>query len=558
MVDIFDDRIGRLISLGRAALAIGSLATVMIGAAQPTTAVYLLAAYAGLSMAVAALQMSHRLRTQTWGLALHLADLVIFTVLLYLTDGPISPFFPLLVFALLSAMLRWQWRGVLRTTVALLTLYVWIGFVFQAEVLVSTLGMQRFAMRTLQLAVIGTMLTAFSYYQGRISRDIMRMNTLTPEPADDEVVPIKTSLSYASYIYKAGRVIFAWSDGVEPWLYLSEWRNGRLESSSVPPDQFDPLVADKLNGRPFVYRRGRAAVLCDDRGRLVRSRDTTISPAFLERFGIGNAVVLPITAHGIEGWMFIIVDRTFPPEALAIAPILDAQIAAIFDKAAARAANRRATTSEQRLRLARDLHDGILQFLAGLAMQIESIVNSAKDDKERFERLRTLQNVLLMEQRELRTFIRGLRPDATPNRNSEIELAPDLTALAKRLQDQWRINIDLTVEPPSMTFPIALHYDIHQLAREAVANAVRHGNSGQIEITAGRDNGVLNLTIADDGCGLGFEGTFDARQLTELDIGPRSLRERICSLGGTFHVTSSSLGTLLRMTVPLAGHERNA
>lgn len=552
---IFDDRIGRLVSLGRAALAVGSLAAIWIDPAHSTPAAYvLLVAYAGFSLAIAALQMAYRLHAPIWGLAAHLVDLLVFAALLYLTDGPNSPFFPLLVFGLLAAMLRWQWRGVLGTTVALLAVYALTGLALHPEMLTDTAGTQQFIIRTLQLAVIGGLLTAFCIYHGRISREVMRINTAAPQPADDDVVPIEACLAYAAHIYNTDRVVLAWSDGQEPWLFLSEWRDGVLDRKRVPPDQLDPIVTAALRGRPFVYRRGRTALYGDDRGRLIRSRDTTINPAFIERFDIRHAIVLPVVAHGVEGWMFIVVDRALPSEALAIAPVLDAQIAGAFDKAAARAATSRASAAEQRLSLARDLHDGVLQFLAGLAMQIESIVDSDDVDTERLEGLRNLQDVLLIEQRELRNFIRRLRPGATQLLAGELQLRPDLTALVGRLQNQWRVNINLSVQPPDVTFPTALHYDIHQLAREAVANAVRHGHSRWINITANRENGVLHLSVSDDGEGLGLHGTFDDQRLAELKIGPRSLRERVSVLGGTISVTSSSLGTLVSMAVPLDNH----
>jgi signal transduction histidine kinase len=240
-------------------------------------------------------------------------------------------------------------------------------------------------------------------------------------------------------------------------------------------------------------------------------------------------------------------------EALTIADVLGVRIAAAFDRAAALAANAKAMASEQRLRLARDLHDGILQFLAGSAMQLESIISAGDNSAERLDRLRALQDALKAEQRELRTFIRRLRPGSAQPPSGEIALQPDLTALVERLESQWRVNIYLSVNPPGLLVPATLHYDIHQFVREGVANAVRHGQSRWINIAANSEGELLYLTIADDGCGLGHHGTFQARQLVELGIGPRSLRERVQSLGGTITVTSASLGTLVCLSVPLKG-----
>ena len=274
-----------------------------------------------------------------------------------------------------------------------------------------------------------------------------------------------------------------------------------------------------------------------------------IHAGFRERSEIERALILPISAQGIDGWMFVIGEQVSTPEAFAIASVLDAQIVAAFDKAAATVASKRAVSSEQRLRLARDLRDGILQFLAGAAMQLESIINGdgAADTPER---LRALQDALVTEQRELRAFIRRMRPGAEQPLSGELELRPDFKALTERLESHWRVNVNLTINPPDARVPAKLQYELHQLVREAVANAVRHGQAKWINVSANRENGALHLTVADDGCGLGIHGQFDTRKQVELRVGPRSLRERITTLGGTIVVTSASLGAVVSMCVP--------
>lgn len=551
---LFQDRVGRLISAGRAALAVVALIATWLDPAYIDVSTYLLlAGYAAYALIIAALQWLRPRRALAWALGTHIIDLLVFSFLLYLTDGPTSPFFSLMIFALLSATLRWRWRGALWTMVALLILYISIVLSAYPTLLSGGAGVQRVLIRTTHLAVVGSILVFFGFHQERISRDVLRIRSAPLDIGDGERLPIRQTLAYAAEIYQARRVVLAWSDPEEPWLYLADWRAGELEESFVPPDQYEPLVAAALAAAPFVYRRGQDVLRSDAAGQLLSWQGSAINPAFRDRFDIERAVVLPVQAQGLDGWMFVLVNRAFPPEALELAAVLGAKITAALDKVSALAANTKAAAIEQRLRLSRDLHDGILQFLAGASMQLESIIGSNQDKAERLERLRLLRDALVTEQGELRTFIRRLRPGPPQPDPGVLELEPDLAVLVARLESQWRVVVNLRVHPRGLQVPARLQYDLHQLVREGVANAVRHGHAKWINVTANYRGSKLHLTVADDGCGFGLHGTLDAAEQAELEIGPKSLRERVQALGGTISVTSASIGTLVSMALPLTG-----
>lgn len=552
--DLFQDRVGRLISAGRVVLAVVSLVATWLDPAYTEVSTYLLiAGYAAYALVVAAWQWLRPRRARGWALGTHIVDLLVFSFLLYLTDGPTSPFFQLMIFALLSATLRWRWRGALWTMAALLILYTSIVLSAYPTLLSGGAGVQRFLIRTAHLAVVGSILVFFGFYQERITRDVLRVRAAPLDVGDGERLPIRQTLAYAAEIYRARRVVLAWNDPEEPWLYLADWRDGELKESLVSPDQYEPLVAPALADVPFVYRRRHGVIRSDEAGRLMSWHGAAINPEFRDRFGFERAIVLPVLAQGLEGWMFVVVNRAFPPEALELAAVLDAKITAAFDKAAALSATTKAAAVEQRLRLSRDLHDGVLQFLAGASLQLESIVASTDGEAERLERLRTLRDALVTEQRELRTFIRRLRPGLPQPLTGDLELQSDLAALVERLERQWRVVVNLRVHPRGVRVPARLQYDLHQLVREGVANAVRHGHSKWINVTANRADSTLHLTVADDGCGLGLHGTLDAAEQCDLEIGPKSLRERVQALGGTISVTSASIGMLVSMALPLAG-----
>src|SRR5207247_668701 len=112
-------RAERLIATGRVVLAAFSLLAVWI--APPTPAGHtnattlLLAAYLGYALVLALVAWFAYARVLRFGLLTHALDLALFSLFVYLTEGPASPFFTYFVFALVAATLRWQSRGALWT-----------------------------------------------------------------------------------------------------------------------------------------------------------------------------------------------------------------------------------------------------------------------------------------------------------------------------------------------------------------------------------------------------------------------------------------------------------
>lgn len=97
----------------------------------------------------------------------------------------------------------------------------------------------------------------------------------------------------------------------------------------------------------------------------------------------------------------------------------------------------------------------------------------------------------------------------------------------------------------------ALLFDLGRFVREGVANAVRHGGAGSVEIVAGADAG-LRIAIRDDGRVFGFTGTRDHATLAR-EGGPRSLHERATALGGRLSVESGAQGGCVILDLPMEG-----
>jgi signal transduction histidine kinase len=92
--------------------------------------------------------------------------------------------------------------------------------------------------------------------------------------------------------------------------------------------------------------------------------------------------------------------------------------------------------------------------------------------------------------------------------------------------------------------PVGIEHDLHQLIREGVANAVRHGRADSIDLFLGGHGRRIELQIADNGSG------FPDGAGERVDS-PRSLSERVNALGGQLRVESSAAGSRIRITLPM-------
>src|SRR2546430_601484 len=136
--DIFNAPAERVIAQGRLLLCALAALTIQFAPTQPTqyaaTAELILWAYLAFAAILVALTR-YRFLTPTMRLLIHFVDIVMISELLFFTDGPTSPFFVFFTFALLAAMLRWQWQVVMATVAALMGVLfiVWITGVTTTE-----------------------------------------------------------------------------------------------------------------------------------------------------------------------------------------------------------------------------------------------------------------------------------------------------------------------------------------------------------------------------------------------------------------------------------------
>jgi signal transduction histidine kinase len=195
---------------------------------------------------------------------------------------------------------------------------------------------------------------------------------------------------------------------------------------------------------------------------------------------------------------------------------------------------------EERLRLRRDLHDGLGPTLAALVFKTGLVRDNVRRDPERADRL--LQE-LGSETRDaiadIRRLVYGLRPPEL----DELGLTGALHEHATQLADDARLDVNIDADDLPALSP-AVEVAAYRIVIEALTNAARHAHATRCDVAV-RLNGDLQLEITDDGIGL-------PEPLT-AGVGLRSMRERAGELGGSVDIgRAPNAGTRVAVRLPLA------
>ena len=208
-----------------------------------------------------------------------------------------------------------------------------------------------------------------------------------------------------------------------------------------------------------------------------------------------------------------------------------------------------AAGTEERIRVARDLHDGVLQSLTGVGLRLAAVRSLLeKDPRAARESLESVQRLLTLEQRDLRFFIQELKPK--PRSQAEVSLAFRVTELVHRIELEWGLRAELRADGLEDPMPEALAREVYNVVRESLVNAARHGEASAVRLVIRREGDRLFITVADNGRGFPFEGRLTHAELAAGTVGPRNLFERVAALGGKLELESGAAGARLEIDLP--------
>jgi signal transduction histidine kinase len=208
---------------------------------------------------------------------------------------------------------------------------------------------------------------------------------------------------------------------------------------------------------------------------------------------------------------------------------------------------RERATAVERTRIARELHDGLIQSLVGLEMRLDVLRRRPGLEGQLAGELAEIQEQLHEEAVGTRELMQQIRPVEADGRD-----LPDLLAsMADRYRRDTGIDARFTCEPSDVRMPPRVARELVRVAQEALVNARKHSRARHVVVELREAADAWRLTVDDDGRGFEFEGRFTLDELDRARRGPLVIKQRVRGMGGSLTLDSSpGRGTRLEVTVP--------
>jgi signal transduction histidine kinase len=262
---------------------------------------------------------------------------------------------------------------------------------------------------------------------------------------------------------------------------------------------------------------------------------------------------VPIVARGEVIGAFYLTDKEraegFSEEDQELIEMLAPHAAVAMENARLYERGRELSIVEERNRLARELHDSLVQKLFGVVLAAQSAGTLLERDsdaaREQVEHLQELAQEAVVE---LRSLVFQLRP-------AEIETEGLGAALGKHVEllgRAHRASISVALSGTPRLRP-GIDEEVFRIAQESLQNALRHSRAEHIELRLDEEAGGLALTVSDDG--VGFEP--EEAGLRSRRLGLTSMEERARALGARLRIDSApGRGTTLGLEVDCGGDPR--
>ena len=203
----------------------------------------------------------------------------------------------------------------------------------------------------------------------------------------------------------------------------------------------------------------------------------------------------------------------------------------------------------ERSRISREIHDGILQTLLSVDIQLDVLRRKVPSAPEQaVGGLASLQQTVRNETEELRRMVTDMRP----LRVQSADLVDLMRGFAERFRNESPLALDLLIDSAELQLPDRICRDLFQIYRESLHNVKKHAHASHVVVKLWQNESQVVLVVDDNGEGFSFAGRFTGDELDRLRLGPISIKERTRSVGGVLTVESTpGHGSRLTVEVPL-------
>jgi signal transduction histidine kinase len=583
-------RTERWLATARVFLAISALIAVWMDPAEIRSiwAYALLAIYIAQGTAIMLLLRWHQQSTPSFRLLVHGGDVVWPALISLFTTSQSNPFFLFFLFVLAAAAYRWGLWETVMTAVASLSL-LWLGSIVLSvegtriwlahhhlqivRVNIADFDPKRLFVRSIYLLVMAFLLGYLAEQQKKLRAEKEVATRMLGMVRMDSGMAAALSqiVGELMNLYGARRALIVSREGSNPRISVGslEVERGIQEVDWLDPG---PSGADTYLGESVAsawYATSHRSAMefsilgVDSSGEVVRG----IDPALMQRFAevhpfIEMCAIQFSVGQELAGRIFLLEPHfmsNVDDELRFLQDLVRHVSPAVYNLYLLRRLRRRAGALE-RARLVRELHDGAVQSLIGVEMQVDVLRrnydgNSAQGPAplQRSEfmaaELERIQNLLREEVLKLRELMQQMK-------SAEVDaqkLPSFLRDAVQRFQRETGIAARFLIEADEISLPSSVCRELARIVQEALVNVRKHSGAKQVTVQLVEADGKWELTVEDDGAGFPFTGKISQAELDSSGRVPAIIRERVRLIQGELTIESKpGGGARLEILVPQA------
>lgn len=556
----------RVLSSARVFLTAAALIAVYLDETEPNRyaalAYAILTAYLVWAILIWAL-LRRAEKLHNFPIIVHVLDIAFPIVFMLFTAGPNSPFFSFLLFVITAAAFRWGLPSTVLTSLVVSVLIVGEAIVLSYgphHWLAGEFEVNRFVIRISYVMALGVLVGYLGEEEKRWRAENATVNRMLGRITSDTGLRagMETFLSELLVIFRASRalIVLTDSDTKRSFLWRLERNAGYAQNAEVEPESRRKyefaLPADAF----YATRRGDkwkcwAAGPTGNRQGLAPTYDPTSALPEMN----GAESVLAASLRMGEQWsgcllLFDSVSGTRPLEELRFVQNLHKQIApALYSVFLIRRLRSRAGAIE-RARVARELHDGAIQAMISIEMQLEVLRRQLQTPEKTSlvaGRLQQVQEIVRHQVFELRMLMQQMRPvDFRP-----AQLLDHMAEVVDRFRNDTGIGAQFVTTLEEVDMPGRTARELVRILQEALVNVRKHSGATKVQVRFAAEDGCWRLGIVDNGRGFNFTGKLPLQELDASRRGPAIIKERVRSLGGELTVQSTpGSGSELLISLP--------
>jgi signal transduction histidine kinase len=576
-------RIERWLATARVFLAISTLVAIRM---DPTELGHSWAAY-GLfvfylanGILIIMLLRRRQRSTAAFRLLVHAGDVVWPAVISIFAEGPRTPFFLFFFFVLAAAAYRWGLWETLGTAAAEVGLLwvesLWVLHMLHApggpsrlsaltglKVNVPEFVPERLFMLSVYLLVMGLLLGYLAEQQKHLRAEKALVTGILSRIRVEAGLTgtIQQIFGECLSMYGASRVVVAAQEAHSHRVFVGELRPPANGTTS----EFHWLESGPRDAKTYLenFPGGVCYALADGERWSILALDqdgnqvTEVEPASISRLRDAQNFRSLITVAFLFGsewrgrvFLFNPSWRGEKQEELRFLLNLVRQVGpAVYNVYLLHRLRRRASAAE-RARFARELHDGAVQSLIAVEMQVDVVRRQAEANRPITGELGRIQGLLreeVLKLRELMQQMKAIDVDAP-------RLLGVLHDTVERFQRETGINTRFVTELEEIDMPQRVCRELLRIVQEGLVNVRKHSGARHALVRLGFGREKWNLTVEDDGKGFPFTGRLNQQQMDEIGKGPMIIKERVRLIAGELTVESNpGQGSRLEVTVPRGG-----